>query len=607
MYRITFTYIITCEAFTKYSISRYNLKRRVASLPPLTSEIFAEKVLANQATAAATAARASYEQGCTACGKRYFSENAYMNHLTSQKHKEKINKLRNHNDLAASDVETGSVISSSFSLGEPLETDSMASTIDVQSLAENLKSTDLAQKDDTHMEDPNATPKIGTSTSSSTPPANPQEHLVKVELNQCIFCNQMCEDIDTNLSHMESLHGMFIPEKEYLVDLSGLFTHLHSLIFDLHECLYCHKVKGTAMGIQTHMRDRGHCMIAYSTEEDMLDIGEFYDFRSTYSDDEEDSEADEDDQTSARVKLGKARNTKTTVHNDEGEEIEMTNMEEGEDGWESDGSLSSVPTDEIGSVPIDDHSHRYKTLDQHRHHSHSDPRPHRTRDGYHSHAHTTPRAVYHDEFEMHLPSGRIAGHRSMNKYFRQNLYNRPSLTEQAQQRRAVKEAQEADDATSEEEDTDLSSQPNLRDKGRQLIARQERDLALQGVSDDKRREVRIAEKRMQKQERRAFSKYKAGNEKRANSQKHFRVSQISLSMSLLFFTKHYSLIGSIASIVYIEIMFLRLILAHNERYMSYIIVHMSYIIMSTTMYFSFIRMSHISISTTIYFLLFLTY
>ena len=38
---------------------RYNLKRRVASLPPLTSEIFAEKVLANKASAAATAARAA--------------------------------------------------------------------------------------------------------------------------------------------------------------------------------------------------------------------------------------------------------------------------------------------------------------------------------------------------------------------------------------------------------------------------------------------------------------------------------------------------------------------------------------------------------------------
>jgi pre-60S factor REI1 len=46
---------------------RYNLKRRVASLPPLFSEIFTEKVLANKATAAATAAKASFEKLCTLC------------------------------------------------------------------------------------------------------------------------------------------------------------------------------------------------------------------------------------------------------------------------------------------------------------------------------------------------------------------------------------------------------------------------------------------------------------------------------------------------------------------------------------------------------------
>ena len=66
---------------------RYNLKRRVASLPPLTSEIFAEKVLANKASAAATAARASFEKKCDPCDKVFFSEGAFVNHVGSQKHK----------------------------------------------------------------------------------------------------------------------------------------------------------------------------------------------------------------------------------------------------------------------------------------------------------------------------------------------------------------------------------------------------------------------------------------------------------------------------------------------------------------------------------------
>ncbi|KAL8870649.1 MAG: hypothetical protein Q9198_007582, partial [Flavoplaca austrocitrina] len=73
--------------------SRYNLKRRVASLPPLSSEVFAEKVLTAQATSTAAAAKASFEKQCPACQKTYYSENAYQNHLGSQKHRLRLAAL----------------------------------------------------------------------------------------------------------------------------------------------------------------------------------------------------------------------------------------------------------------------------------------------------------------------------------------------------------------------------------------------------------------------------------------------------------------------------------------------------------------------------------
>ncbi len=97
------------------------------------------------------------------------------------------------------------------------------------------------------------------------------------------------------------------------------------------------------------------------------------------------------------------------------------NDEEG-DGWETDSTISSVPTEELGRVYLDEQRDKVKArLKTNRHHNHNDERRHKSADGYHSHAHTTPHAVYHDEFEMHLPAGRIAGHRSQNKYWRQNL------------------------------------------------------------------------------------------------------------------------------------------------------------------------------------------
>jgi pre-60S factor REI1 len=49
--------------------SRYNLKRRVASLPPISSEVFTEKVLQARAETTAQADKAGFERACETCQK----------------------------------------------------------------------------------------------------------------------------------------------------------------------------------------------------------------------------------------------------------------------------------------------------------------------------------------------------------------------------------------------------------------------------------------------------------------------------------------------------------------------------------------------------------
>ncbi|KAK3619588.1 pre-60S factor rei1 [Elasticomyces elasticus] len=71
-----------------------------------------------------------------------------------------------------------------------------------------------------------------------------------------------------------------------------------------------------------------------------MDIGEFYNF----SEDEE-----EEEQVNGGVNLDVKRAVKTMVHGEDGENIVM----EDDEGWESDSTLSSVPTDDIGLVPMD--------------------------------------------------------------------------------------------------------------------------------------------------------------------------------------------------------------------------------------------------------------
>ncbi|KXT04432.1 hypothetical protein AC578_3590 [Pseudocercospora eumusae] len=496
---------------------RYNLKRRVASLPPLTSEIFAEKVLANKASAAATAARASFEKRCDTCDKTYFSEGAYVNHLGSQKHRMLANRSAAR-VRGVDGVETDSMADSTFTLGETLDTASTAASTtngeDVETAEEpeldrvvqGLRDTGLTEST------PSTTPKEnGHVAEDENMDDEDYEH--KADLSQCLFCNYASPTMDLNLNHMSRQHSFFIPEKDYLVDLAGLINYLSETVNVLHQCLFCHKQVHTSSGVQTHMRDRGHCMIAYGTEEEQMDVGEFYDFRSTYSDEESETEEDE---PNGGVSLGAKRAVKTTVDNGDGEDVDM---DEDDDGWESDGSLSSVPTDEITSVPVDQ-THKFERLGLHRHHSRTDPRPHKNTDGYHSHAHHGTHAAYHDDYELHLPSGRTAGHRSLRQYYRQNLRNYPSAAERAEQR-MIEEGRHDSDADDEDAESQ-STEQNGGSRGRQLVSRANGGLGMVGVSDAKKREVKAVEKRVQKREQRAEARYEWTKNKKGNFQKHFR-------------------------------------------------------------------------------------
>ncbi|MCJ1303651.1 hypothetical protein MMC08_006461 [Hypocenomyce scalaris] len=506
---------------------RYNLKRRVASLPPLSSEVFAEKVLTAQASSSAAAAKASFEKTCVPCQKTYYSENAYQNHIGSQKHRLRTT-AHSHGDPRPQDDDTGSVMSSTISLGEPIETASVE-TNDPEAEAEfsevvnGIKEASLEEKklepvsrrpsrphhssneDRPEHRISKTTTEASTPSSSATP--KPSEAALP---NRCLFCNYDSPTFKLSVMHMTRYHGLFIPEQTYLVDLEGLIGYLQKKITEFHECLYCHKVKGSTTGIQTHMRDKGHCMIAFDEEEDMIEVGQFYDFRSTYSDPGEDDEdtdmEDSNPKSHGGVKLGSKRlgAFKTVVSSSDGDE--------NGDGWETDSSASSLDSEALTAVPID-HTDAFERLSMHSHHSHTNPRPHRTVDGFHSHAHSH-HAVFHSDYELHLPSGRTAGHRSLSRYYRQNLHNYPTSAERIERRMIADAAMDSDSEAQEVVQNES--------RGRQVATRANGGLGMVGVTEAKKREVRAVEKRERKREQRARQQYQWGVDKRGNSQKHFR-------------------------------------------------------------------------------------
>ena len=414
--------------------SLYNIKRRIATLPPVSQETFNEKVLAARATSSAAAAKASFEKTCTACQKAFYSENSYQNHLNSSKHKHRAAHM-------SKDVpdDTSSVMSSAFSLGEPINKPH-AGDADVSAVADGVKNATIdEEKDGEEQADGNG-----------------------FSATQCLFCNTGLENVEENVAHMSKSHGMFIPEREYLVDLVGLLHYLYRKITENNECLYCHVIRSNPAGIRTHMRDKGHCMIAFDTEEEQIEIGQFYDFRSSYSDDEDDEQS---------------------------EGVKLSGSDADEAGWETETSASSVDEDE-------------------------------TRDT----RGTKAPVIYESDYELHLPSGRSVGHRSLARYYRQNLHNYPSIGERQARQLAIENGE-----VQEEE------QPKNGNRNRAVVTRANGGLGMITASEEQKRTALRSERRERNRTLRQEHKYTAKVNSRGNNQKHYRVCLASIVGSFFFF------------------------------------------------------------------------
>lgn len=495
--------------------SQYNLKRKITSLPPLSSEIFAEKVHAAQASSRAERERAAFEKSCSSCNKTYFSENAYTNHVQSAKHRSNVATLqlatlRAGGSLGgmptakagktASNGEEVDETESTFSLGEPVA-DETAPKVENGDVAKEI----VEKVNDMHIDTPAVTadvPMNGTAPQENG--AETKEGDTALPLEACLFCPYVSPSLALNMSHMTKAHGLFIPEVSYLVDLEGLITYLGKKLVLGNQCLYCSKTKGGLEGIRTHMRDKGHCMLGFETDEQQVELGQYYDFRSTYSDD-----YDTDD---SAVPMKHTR--KPHDADDQGWEDA-----EGEaEGWETDSDASSLDSTELTAVPID-----HAGSGAHKRHS-----SHHQADGWHSHAHTR---IYHDDYELHLPSGRSVGHRSLARYYKQNLRDREVASEHE-----VRMIQETANDEDDDEDTEEGGVevPNgngevalnrreRREANRQALAKRGNDsLGMVGVTAAKRGEVRKLEKKARDVENRGRRQFEWGNNKRGNHQQHFR-------------------------------------------------------------------------------------
>nr|XP_033332382.1 zinc finger protein 622 [Megalopta genalis] len=240
---------------------RYNLKRKVAELPPVTVEEFQKRVIAQRNKD--DEERKEELTNCKICRKSFNTKNQYENHLVSKKHKEKCAKqsiVGNPNEDAddtsnsspgpvlKNDIQKGGSSRSGKRSAEEMEVDSDIESVDSDEWIEDTE--------------------------------NP------IKNNDCLFCDHHSRSLVKNLKHMTVAHSFFIPDPEYCTDIRGLLTYLGEKIFAGYMCIWCNdtgKSFQSTDAARAHMVDKGHCRMLHEGDA-LAEYSEFYDYSSSYPD-----------------------------------------------------------------------------------------------------------------------------------------------------------------------------------------------------------------------------------------------------------------------------------------------------------------------------------
>ncbi|CAF0773880.1 unnamed protein product [Didymodactylos carnosus] len=250
------------RAHYKTDWHRYNLKRKVADLGPITAEDFQEKVAVIQKldkTDQSTPERSSLL--CTQCGKQFSSENGLLNHLKSRKHIEYAKHALENTEPF-----------------KPQQLKIVQEPVDTVEISENDE--DWEDMDDGDNSVTDSIEKLGNA----------------LHVEECLFCSYQSSSLDENLIHMANEHTFFLPDVDYLKDVQSLIKHLDEKVGIYHVCLWCNKKQyRNLLAVQRHMMDKGHCKIRFDENpDDSFEYVDYYDY--TYPDhDQHQDKVDEQD------------------------------------------------------------------------------------------------------------------------------------------------------------------------------------------------------------------------------------------------------------------------------------------------------------------------
>ncbi|KAF4314880.1 hypothetical protein BBI17_009836 [Phytophthora kernoviae] len=279
---------------------RYNLKRKVVELPPVTEEQFEfrmrkvreekEAQVANDPKQKQRTRKEEIKKAgvktvlkCVACNKTFTTANAHENHLASKKH---LANAKKNPEVATAVEKQLEVVSLDVKQGDSSE-------------VKELTDEELAKEIEEYKKQ------------------------VPLEKEDCIFCAHHAKDFESCLTHMLKEHGFFIPDLEFLVDAEGLVGYLAEKVKVGFYCLYCNgkgKTFRSYQDVQKHMTSLSHCKLRYE-DEDLDEMVEFYDYSAQYASKKQNGEEEVEWETDSEASIDEDEDVvEEEVQDEEGDE-----------------------------------------------------------------------------------------------------------------------------------------------------------------------------------------------------------------------------------------------------------------------------------------------
>ncbi|GAA5931696.1 uncharacterized protein JCM15063_001544 [Sporobolomyces koalae] len=373
-------------------LHRYNARRRVAGLQPVTKETFESKVQSSvQVGENGKEVQDGKKLACKACNKTFASAATHDAHVKTKKHQENV--FKHASKVKAADLGrsaedtpmTASPVPSTSTAPPPVASSSSAPAPTPSSDSTPFESSGDAALD-----------RLVAKRLIYAPPIAP---------TACLFCpHPAFATAQENVAHMRHAHSFVIPEEQYLVDLEGLLRRLGEEVGTWNVCVCCGKGYGGNIelgkeedksdeelrkkaskgveAVRAHMQSKSHCRLKYDTEEEQLNIADFYDFRSSYPD------------YQARMERRAARRAAKAA-------------KAAAEGWEDEEMVEGEAVDEDAEVVYESASDSDSDSD-----SDDDSLPEDGGSGI----------TYGDtQYELVLPSGARIGHRKHQNIHKQNL------------------------------------------------------------------------------------------------------------------------------------------------------------------------------------------